>query len=76
MGLPHRLAELHADGLPVAPRVTGTPKPCPTWAELARSPARGPRVWCGVVWCGMVWCGVVCLMRCYQKAMAGMSTHG
>ena len=33
-------------------------------------------VWCGVVWCGVVWCGVVCRRRCYQKAMAGMSTHG
>ena len=29
-----------------------------------------------VVWCGVVWCGVVCRRRCYQKAMAGMSTHG
>ena len=33
-------------------------------------------VWCGVVWCGVVWCGVVCRRRCYQKAKAGMSTHG
>ena len=33
-------------------------------------------VWCGVVWCGVVWCGVVCRRRYYQKAMAGMSTHG
>ena len=22
------------------------------------------------------WCGVVCRRRCYQKAKAGMSTHG
>ena len=33
-------------------------------------------VWCGVVWCGVVWCGVVCRRRCYQRAKAGMSTHG
>ena len=33
-------------------------------------------VWCGVVWCGVVWCGVVCRRRYYQKAKAGMSTHG
>ena len=33
-------------------------------------------VWCGVVWCGVVWCGVVCRRRFYQKAKAGMSTHG
>ena len=41
-------------------------------------------VWCSVVlccvvWCGVdcvVWCGVVCRKRCYQKAIAGMSTHG
>ena len=33
-------------------------------------------VWCGVMWCGVVWCGVVCRRRCYQKAMAWMSTHG
>ena len=26
--------------------------------------------------CGVVWCGMVCRRRCYQKAMAGMSTHG
>ena len=31
---------------------------------------------CGVVWCGVAWCGVVCRRRCYQKAMAGMSTDG
>ena len=31
---------------------------------------------CSVVWGGCVGCGVVCRRRCYQKAMAGMSTHG
>ena len=37
---------------------------------------RGPGVaWRIVLRCGMVWCGVVCRRRCYQKAMAGMSTH-
>ena len=61
LGLPHRLAELLAGGLPVTPRVTATPKPCPTWAELAGVAREGTRgvVWCGVVWCGVVWCGVV-----------------
>ena len=24
----------------------------------------------------LLWCGVACRRRCYQKAMAGMSTHG
>ena len=45
-------------------------------------------VWCGVVWCSvpkallpkgngrLVWCGVVCRRCCYQKAKAGMPTHG
>ena len=54
--------ELLTDGLPVTPRVTTTPKPCPTWGELAGvACCEGTRdvVWCGVVWCGVVWCGVV-----------------
>ena len=61
LGLPHRLAELLAGGLPVTPRVTATPKPCPTWAELAGVAREGTRgvVWCGVVWCGVAWRGVV-----------------
>ena len=33
-------------------------------------------VLCCVVLCCVVWCGVVCQRRCYQKAKAGMSTHG
>ena len=31
---------------------------------------------CVVLECSVVWCGVVCRRRCYQKAKAGMSTHG
>ena len=45
---------------------------CDVWCAAVQCSA----VWYGVVWCGVVWCGVVCRRRCYQKAMAGMSTHG
>ena len=58
---------------------SGASHPAPSpWVELGST--QGVVwcgvVWCGVVWCGVVWCGVVCRRRCYQKAMAGMSTHG
>ena len=83
LGLPHRLAELLAGGLPVTPRVTATPKPCPTWAELAGVAREGTRgvVWCGVVWCGvrwavqrgMVWCTVVpCGVLCCNAVRFGL----
>ena len=61
LGLPNRLTELLAGVLPVTPRATTTPNPCPMWAVLAgvtRERTWGV-VWCGVVWCGVVWCGVV-----------------
>ena len=62
LGLPHRLAELLAGGLPVTPRVTATPKPCPTWAELAGVAREGTRgvPWCAVVCGGVRWCAAVC----------------
>ena len=59
LGLPHRLAELLAGGLPVTPRVTATPKPCPTWAELAGVAREGTRALCCVVLCCVVLCCVV-----------------
>ena len=62
-GLPHHLAELLVGRLPVTPRVTATPKPSPTQAELARVAREGTR--------GVVWCGVPKALL--QKAMAGTS---
>ena len=57
LGLPDRRTELLAGGLPVTPRVTATPKPCLTWAKLARVACEGTR---GVLWCGMLFFGVLC----------------
>ena len=31
---------------------------------------------CVVLWCGVLWCSLVCRRRRYQRAKAGMSTHG
>ena len=45
----------------------GVVRPGVVWCGVA---------WRGVAWRGVAWCGVVCRKRCYQKAMAGMSTHG
>ena len=63
--------------LTVTPHATTTPKPCPTWAELAGVAREGTRgcgvVWYGVVWCGVVWCAEGAVTK---RQKAGMSTHG
>ena len=49
---------------------SGASHPAPSpWVELGSTQ-------CAVVYCVVVWCVVLCRRRCYQKAMAGMSTHG